>query len=153
MHLTLYKGIFPKLIYTMKKILFLLVFVLSLSSCSVDDGDYNSFHYEILPIESVDIPQEFVLGETYTIYATYLKPSGCYVFNNFYFDSDLNQRTVAIINTVYENSNCQTFEGEEVEVSFDFKVISNGTYVFRFWQGEDENGNDTYYIIEVPVVE
>jgi len=40
-----------------------------------------------------------------------------------------------------------------VDVSFDFKVIYTGTYVFKFWQGKDVNGNDLYYIVEVPVEE
>ncbi len=136
----------------MKKLILLFVLVLSLASCSLGDDSNNDFYYEILPIESVDIPTEFVLGETYEIHISYLRPSGCYLFNEFYYVSELNQRTVAVINTVY-NRDCQQFEDEIVEVSFNFMVNNNGTYVFRFWQGEDENGNDTYYIVEVPVVE
>lgn len=137
----------------MKKLILLFVLVLSLASCSLGDDSNNDFYYEILPIESVDIPTEFVLGETYEIHISYLRPSGCYLFNEFYYVSELNQRTVAVINTVYPNRDCQQFEDEIVEVSFNFMVNNNGTYVFRFWQGEDENGNDTYYIVEVPVVE
>jgi hypothetical protein len=124
-----------------------------LGSCSLDNDDSNDFYYEILPIESVDIPTEFTLGETYEITVSYLRPSGCYIFNEFYYTSELNQRTVAVINTVYPNRDCQTLENELVDVSFNFIVTSNGTYIFRFWQGEDENGNDTYFIVEVPVVE
>jgi poly-beta-hydroxyalkanoate depolymerase len=126
--------------------------ILSLASCSVDDNRIE-FYTEFVPIESVDIPTEFVLGQVYTIYLTYLRPSGCHVFNDFYYVSDSNQRTVAIINTVYPNTDCQTFDNEQVEVSFNFIANNLETYIFRFWQGEDENGNDTYYIVEVPVVD
>lgn len=136
----------------MKKIVFLLILVFSLASCTVNDDNTPAFHYEILPIEGVTMPEEFTQGEVYTIYVTYLKPTGCYVFNDFYYVSELNQRTVAVINTVYDNNECQTFNGETVEVSFNFMVNNSETYVFRFWQGEDENGNDLYYIVEVPVV-
>ena len=125
---------------------------MSLNSCTITDDNNPTFQYEILPIESVNIPDEFVLGQVYTIYLTYIKPSGCYVFNDFYYVSELNQRTVAIINTVYTNTNCTEEEVSE-EVSFNFIVNNNGTYVFRFWQGEDDNGNDLYYIVEVPVIE
>lgn len=135
----------------MKKIFFLLLIAISFSSCSVDDG--NDFYYEILPVESVDIPEEFVLGETYEITVTYLRPTTCHVFNNFYYESELNQRTVAIVTTVYQNNDCLPLIDEQIEASFNFIVNSNGTYVFKFWQGEDENGNDLYYIVEVPVVE
>lgn len=135
----------------MKKIFFLLLIAISFSSCSVDDG--NDFYYEILPVESVDMPEEFVLGETYEITVTYLRPTTCHVFNNFYYESELNQRTVAIVTTVYQNNDCLPLIDEQVEATFNFMVNSNGTYVFKFWQGEDENGNDLYYIVEVPVVE
>jgi hypothetical protein len=135
----------------MKKIFFLLLIAISVTSCSVDD-DVNDFYYEILPVESVEIPEEFVLGQTYEITVTYLRPTTCHVFNNFYYDSELNQRTV-VVTSVYQNNDCLVLIDEEVEATFNFMVNSNGTYVFKFWQGEDENGNDLYYIVEVPVVE
>lgn len=137
----------------MKKLFLLFAVSLLFASCSIENDDSNDFYYEILPIESVDIPEEFTLGETYEMHVSYFRPSGCHLFNDFYYSSELNQRTVAVINTVYPNHTCETLEDELVEVSFNFMVTSNGTYVFRFWQGEDENGNDTYYIVEVPVVE
>lgn len=127
--------------------------MLSFASCSVDGDSSGNFYTEFVPIESVDIPTEFTLGETYEIHVKYLRPSACYIFNDFYYASELNQRTVAVINTVYPNQNCAALDNQIVDVSFNFLVTSNGTYVFRFWQGEDENGNDTYYIVEVPVVE
>ncbi len=136
----------------MKRLFLLCLLTISLASCSVD-SDLPDFHTEYLPVESVTMPSEFVFGEVYTIHLSYLRPSGCHIFNNFYYASEGNQRTVAIITTVYSNPDCQIFDNEIVEVSFDFMANSTGTYVFRFWQGKDTNGNDTYYIVEVPVVE
>lgn len=137
----------------MKQLFFLCILILSLASCSLGDDSTNDYYTEILPIESVEIPTEFTLGETYEITVSYFRPSGCHLFSDFYYASELNQRTVAVINTVYPNQACETLEDELVEASFNFKVTSNGTYIFRFWQGEDENGNDLYYIVEVPVVD
>ena len=137
----------------MKRLFLLCVLALSFASCSVDGDSNNDFYNEILPIESVDIPAEFTLGETYEIHVKYLRPSNCYAFSNFYYQSELNQRTVAVINTVYPNRDCTALENDLVDVTFNFLVTSNGTYVFKFWQGEDASGNDTYYIVEVPVVE
>ncbi len=136
----------------MKKFIFYCVLLFTFASCSLDDGNNSNFHFEIMPIDSVDIPNEFVLGETYPITVSYTKPSGCYVFHDFYYVKELNERTVAVINTVYEDNPC-TQVAETVEATFNFMVTSNGTYVFKFWQGEDESGNDLYYIVEVPVVE
>ncbi len=136
----------------MKHLFLLCVLFLTLASCSIDD-DTPKFYKEFVPIESVDIPTEFRLGETYEMHVKYFRPSGCHVFSDFYYTSELNQRTVAVINTVYPNNECQVFTNEITDVSFNFLVTSNETYVFRFWQGEDESGNDTYYIVEIPVVE
>lgn len=134
----------------MKKLILLAVLMLALVSCSVDDSD--SFYNEILPVESVVIPDEFVLGEVYPITVTYKRPAGCYAFYDFYYTRELNQRTVAVINTVYPNQDCGLSEEADVEATFNFKVTNNGTYIFKFWQGKDENGTDLYYIVEVPVV-
>lgn len=122
------------------------------ASCSLGDDNSQNFHFEFLPIESVDIPDEFILGETYPITVYYNKPSSCYVFNDFYYVSELNERTIAVINTVYDDQVC-TQAIEPANATFNFVVTSNGTYVFKFWQGEDDNGEDVYYIVEVPVVE
>jgi hypothetical protein len=138
----------------MKKILLLSFLVFSMLSCNVSDQT-QSFYTEIIPIESVTIPEEFQFGQVYEIGVTYFRPTGCHIFNNFYYDINENERTVAVINTVYDDQPCETFGAEEneVEVSFNFQVNSFDTYTFKFFQGQDDNDNDLYYIVEVPVVE
>lgn len=120
-------------------------------SCSVDDN--ADYVFEILPVESVDIPDEFTLGEVYPITVRYLRPTDCHAFNNFYYQKDLNERTVAIVAYRVLNDNCEDLTDELVEAEFNFMVTSNGSYIFKFWQGEDTNGEDQYLTIEVPVVE
>src|SRR5690606_35214219 len=105
----------------MKKLVFLCIVMLSLASCNVDD-DSNQFYNEILPIESVVIPEEFVLGKVYPFTVKYIRPAGCYVFYNFYYTRELNQRTVAVVNSVYPNQNCGTAEEAETEATFNFQV-------------------------------
>ena len=70
----------------MKKYFFYLVLLLGVSSCSLDD-DSQSFALEVLPIESVDIADEFIRGETFEITMTYTRPSDCFVFNDFIYQS------------------------------------------------------------------
>ena len=70
-------------------------------SCSVDN-DATEFNLEVLPIDSVDIPTEFTLGETYPITVSYLRPSTCHSFKNFYYYKENNQRTVASITYVFK---------------------------------------------------
>jgi len=137
----------------MKKLLALSLVLIFMSACSVNDDNNPNYNFEILPVASVDIPSEFTLGETYPIKVTYLKPTSCYYFKEFYYSKNLNERTVAPITLVYQNDNCQTLENTTEEATFNFIVTGNGSYVFKFWQGEDEAGEDQYLIIEVPVVE
>lgn len=139
----------------MKKFALLaLVFILTFSSCSLDDNPAENFYLEVLPIESVEMPEYFVHGETYEILVTYTKPNSCYSFNDFIYEIDGHERTVAIVNTVYLTNvtECDG-EPEPITVNFDFTVNGNETYLFKFYQGEDDNGEDQYYLVEVPVMD
>lgn len=136
----------------MKKLITLCFALVLLVSCSVDNDNDTNYSFKVLPVESVDIPSEFTLGETYPITVTYVKPSTCHVFREFYYSKNLNERTVAPITLVYENNDCETLENVTEEATFNFIVTSNGSYIFNFWQGEDEEGEDQYLTIEVPVV-
>ena len=122
------------------------------ASCSIDD-DGTSFSFEILPVESVDIPEEFELGETYPITVSYFRPSTCHAFKEFYYLKENNERTVAPITYVFDNNDCEILDDNLVEATFNFKVTSNGSYIFKFWQGEDADGETQYLTIEVAVVE
>jgi hypothetical protein len=82
---------------------------------------------------------------------TYNRPSSCYQFYNFLYDINGNERTVAVINSVYSNSSCIEDE-ESVTVSLNFMVTGTETYLFKFYQGHDEEGEDQYYLAEVPVL-
>ena len=136
----------------MKKILIYGFTILLFFSCSIDD-DSNNYSLEILPVESVDIPDEFELGQTYPITVHYFRPTTCHAFREFYYVKENNIRTVAPINYVFEeDNNCTDLENDLVEATFNFIVTSNGSYIFKFWQGEDTNGEDQYLTIEVPVV-
>ncbi len=133
----------------MKKLLVLCLTLILFASCSVDDD--STYSFEVLPVESVDIPDEFTLGEVYPITVSYFKPSSCHFFREFYYLKDNNERTVAPIDYVFERDDCETLNDELVEETFNFIVTSNGSYIFKFWQGEDTNGGDQYLTIEVPV--
>jgi hypothetical protein len=136
----------------MKKYLVVIGFIIAtFTSCSIDDNR-QSFYLEVLPIQSVELPEEFIFGETHEIFMDYIRPSTCHVFNDFLYQINGQERTVGILNTVYLDDDCQD-DLELVTVSFDFNVTSTETYVFKFYQGEDADGVDQYLIIEVPVVE
>ncbi len=135
----------------MKKIIFIL-FTFILFSCSVEDDSLDT-HFEIIPVESAILPDEFVLGNLHLIKLTYLRPSTCHAYNDIYYVTESNERTVAVINIVFDsNGNCEEIS-DELEASFNFRATRPGSYIFKFWQGTDDDGEDLYLIVEVPVVE
>lgn len=93
------------------------------------------------------------VNQVYEVTMTYTRPDSCYIYSDiFYSYDDETTRTVAIICSVYDNSyGCEPLEYPEYEVSFDFHPTQVGTYTFRFWQGQDENGVDQFLILEIPV--
>jgi hypothetical protein len=136
----------------MKRVYLIVSLFFVLVSCSIEDDGPN-FHSVLLPIMEVEVPQEFVMGETYTIKVWYERPSTCHAFNGFYYDKQLNVRTIAVQNIVTESGNCEALENEIIEQTFDFYVTNNGSYIFKFWQGTNDSGEDVFYEVEVPVVD
>jgi len=136
----------------MKKIIVLFITSL-LFSCSFDDGGQPQVSYEFLPIEAVDIPSEFQLNEKYEITLTYFRPTDCHGFNNVFFETDSNSRTVAVVAAKYvtEENPCDTINTEQ-EASFSLLASQRENYLFKFWKGKDDQGEDIYLEIEVPVI-
>jgi hypothetical protein len=136
----------------MRSIFLMLLCLLTLSSCSLDD-DAPQYRLELLPIESVELPSEFQIGNTYSITLRYIKPTTCHIYDGIYFEKDLNIRTFAVRSAVLLGGNCLSTDNEVVEQTFDFYVTSNGSYIFKFWHGTDENGEEIYLEYEIPVTD
>ncbi|MDX1363461.1 hypothetical protein [Arenibacter latericius] len=137
----------------MKRTLFLLVVVISsvLTSCSDDDG--VNYYFKALEVKSVEMPETFEYGNIYKIKVTYVRPDNCTYFEGFdVVKDDLTTRKVVAVGTVIEDDNVQCIEKlEEVTTSFKFEVLYNQPYLFKFWTGEDENGDSEYLEFTVPV--
>lgn len=133
------------------KIIFIYLIALMAFSCSLPEDNTVRSTPEVLPIETAILPPFFEFGQTYEINLSYILPSDCHTFDNIFFQAeDDNERVIAIISSVFPGTDCMQTDNE-VETSFDFFVNDTGLYTFKFWQGEDSNGNDIYLTIEVPV--
>ena len=135
----------------MKKIVSILALFFLFNSCS--SGDDTNYLFELMPIQSVDIPTEFTLGQTYPITVHYTVPTSCYYFSTLYYDKDLNIRTIAVENAIAQRNNCPalTPANGARAYTFNFYVTSNGSYIFKFYQGKDDQGNNIFLQYEVPV--
>ena len=139
----------------MKKLV-LIGLLLVVWSCTTDEPIIDEFYFEILPIRTViDMPESVNFNDVYTIHYTYSLPTTCHSFNDLYYLTEGEVRTVAVISRVFNETGniiCETLPEEEIQGSFTFNVLNNaGTYIFKFWQGVNENGVDQYLIYEVPI--
>ena len=127
-----------------------IVLSVAINSCSLND-DGVSFHYEALQITSAEVPESFNLHQIYTIKVNMLRPDDCTLIEGFNVTrSDVTVRNVVAIGAVLERPNCQPVD-QEVQDTFQFEVLYDEPYLFRFYTGEDANGEAQYLEIEVPV--
>jgi hypothetical protein len=135
-----------------KLLLFIAIPLLFISNaCTPDRG--SEYHYEILPVESFEVPESFILGETYSILVRYNRPTTCHYFSNIYWDRNLNERVIAVQSLVEQRNNCLPSPEDEMLFSrtFNFMVTNNGSYIFKFFKGHDEEDNPIFETIEIPV--
>lgn len=128
-----------------------LILVIGLVSCSNDDNAGVNVEFQKLQIVEANVPESFNYGNTYEIQVTYLRPDGCTYFQGFdVYPTDTTVREVVAVGAKYAQQAC-TQEVVEVTDSFLFKVIHNQPYTFRFYTGDDEEGNAQYIERQVPV--
>lgn len=135
----------------MKKIALLLLTVLALYSCSINDDGPN-YYLETLAVDSYTVPESLVLNQPAEIKLKYKKPSDCHFYQGIYYEKDGNTRTIAIQTSVLASDNCVPYtEDKIVECSFNFVATGTGPYTFKFYKGEDANGQNIFEEVTIPV--
>ena len=132
----------------MKRIFFVLFTIVIFISCSNDEG--STYHYELLPVADAIVPEKFEFGKIYNIEVKYIQPDNCYIYSEVLYEYDDNDRNIAVISTVLDDKVCGATEFEN-QMSFKVHALQENTYKFKFWQGDDDEGNPIYLIKEVPV--
>ncbi len=134
-----------------KNILLTFFLVFTFVSCSLDDDGNTNFALKTLPIKEAVVPAEFEFGSSYTIKVLYDLPDGCHSFYNLYYEYKGTSRIVAITAIVDLNATC-TEAIIEKEHEFIVNISQSEDYTFRFWKGEDSQGDDIFEDIVVPVI-
>ncbi|MFS4466315.1 hypothetical protein [Maribacter sp. 2210JD10-5] len=131
---------------------FLIVgFVLILGGCSLNDDGPN-FHFTALEIVSAELPDAFELNETYRIDVTFNLPNGCTSFNGFdVTQEDTTVRNVVVFGAVRTDIDDCSEELVQEESFFNFVVVHNEPYLFKFYQGENSEGEPEFFEVTVPV--
>ena len=136
----------------MKQYLLLLLAIATFNSCSDDDDDYHDYHLEYVNVISAEVPDEFVYGRTYRINVTIELPNSCYYFYNQYdYFYEGTSRLIYPISHVDDGVAC-TLNIRETTFSIPVQALQTEPYIFKFYQGEDTDGQDIFLTIEVPVI-
>ncbi|MCO4821508.1 MAG: hypothetical protein KC469_05535 [Flavobacteriaceae bacterium] len=138
----------------MKHFIPVFLFVFLIFGCSNDDdnNDYHDYHLEYVNVLSADVPDEFIYGRTYRIYVTIELPNSCYYFYNQYdYFYEGTSRLIYPIAHVDDGVAC-TLNITETTFSIPVQALQSERYIFKFYQGEDDDGQDMFLTIEVPVI-
>lgn len=133
------------------KNLVLLVAVLIFTGCSVDNDTRTTFTYELVPTVAVQIPDTLVYQNTYNFEITFERPTQCHFFEGFNYEKDGNTRLIGVINGIFDNPECEPLDTVTAVANLNFIAERNDFYIFKFWQGENENGEPIFLTKEVPV--
>lgn len=103
---------------------------------------------------SVDLPEEFIFGQSYEIEIVYKRPTNCHSFSGLDVSRSANQITIGVVTSFRTNNlNCVETGNLEAAASINFVAEVDDFYIFRFWQGRNEEGIDDFLIVEIPVTQ
>ncbi|HEX9981503.1 MAG TPA: hypothetical protein VGB50_13160 [Flavobacterium sp.] len=132
----------------MKKIAFALFAAFLMIGCDV--GEDRPTVVVIGPVEDVTMASTYKVDSVSKIMIRYKRPSDCHIFNGFYYTAEDFQRNVAVQFAKLDEPNCQP-DDTEYEIPLNFKPTAAGTYTFKFWNGRETDGTDTFIETEAIV--
>jgi hypothetical protein len=132
-----------------KKILLLLLTIICFTGC-FDNNDNGSFRFLELPIDSYTVPDSFTFGEQDTLSVNYTLPDSCHSFNNLFYEIKDTTRVVAITAFWNIDGECAEILRTE-EYKFVVNVSQEEDYLFKFYKGLDDDGENIFEEVTVPV--
>lgn len=132
----------------MKKFIVLFLSVFTFYSCLKDDGP--NIRYEFLKVDSATTPENFTFGEVDTIKIKYTLPNSCYSFNGLFYQKRDTTRIIAGT-AIVDLENACTEHIRQEEYAFTVEVLQEKDYVFKFWKGKNDIGEDIYDEVIIPV--
>ncbi|MFY0627437.1 MAG: hypothetical protein JXR07_14140 [Reichenbachiella sp.] len=131
--------------------LFLVTFLFFGCDDDEDENDHE-YHLEYINVTSAQLPAEFIFGRTYRITAQVELPNSCYFYYNQYdYFYEGTSRLIYPIGHVDDGIPC-TLNISEATMTIPVSVQQTEPYIFKFYQGEDTDGQDLFLTIEVPVI-
>ena len=138
----------------MKRFKYLILAMIAVAATAISCNDDNDHDYflEYVRVTDADVPDEFILGQTYRLNVTVELPSSCYYFYGQYdYFYEGTSRLIYPIAHVHDGEPC-TLNIRETVFSIPVQALQAEPYIFKFYQGQDDDGQDIFLTIEVPVV-
>lgn len=131
---------------------FLALIAMAFSSCDISDDNQIRVQLVAVGVTDVEIPDPFVFGQNNDIILRYNNPSTCHRFEGFKIDQNLNVFEVTVFTNFIDEAVCES-NNLPTEQTLPFLARSNGTVVFKFFTGFDDNGEREFLEYEVDVQE
>lgn len=137
----------------MKKLLLVFFSVLLFSGCSAED-DSDNIMQNLAPVLSVDLPDSFDFGKSYTIEIIYKRPTNCHTFSGLDVARNANVIVIGVVTSFRtSNTNCVDSGNLQASATINFVAERDDFYIFKFWQGKNAAGRDEFLTVEVPVTQ
>jgi hypothetical protein len=135
------------------KFMSIFIMLVIFSGCNDDDqNNYHDYHLEYIGVIDAEVPDEFNYGSTYRIDVTIELPNSCYYYYDQYeYFYEGTSRLIYPIAHVDDGVACAP-DIRTTTFSIPVQVLQSEPYIFKFYQGEDADGQDIFLTIEVPVV-
>ena len=138
----------------MRKLILALTISLIFVSCSnQNDEVIPDFQQSFIPIDRTIVPETFTLNQATTVSVFFTLPSNCHVSPRIFIGPEGgNSRLVSVTTNELINTNC-TQETRDLQLDIPLFITETRDYTFRFWTGQDANGEDIFDEVIVPVVQ
>ena len=135
----------------MKKVFLILGLLAVVTSCSLDDDGKRILDYNLQPIVDYEIPDTLIYGNRYNFKIRYISPSTCNTFIDFDYRYQDSTRFVYVIDARFEDEVCTETPTDTVTKILNFETLNLYDYIFKFYTGDDEDGNPTFITDTIPV--
>lgn len=144
----------------MKKLILLFVLAFSLVSCDVED-DGPTFEHVLVEVTDADLPEFFELGKTYSVKVTYVLPDACHRPLGLQVSrgalSGAERRDIYVAAVASRNpelTQCNEQDDDlEHDATFSITIDENQPFTFYLWTGLDDDGENIFTEVVVPVQE
>lgn len=133
------------------RIFVILTACLTAVSC-LDDETVQNVVYQKKAITEVQILEVRHPHEETEIETFYIRNSDCETFFNFEYTVSGNERIIVMMTSTVEKEGCKDMNSETSQ-TLKFRPNNSGTYIFKFWTGDDDAGNPVYLEQEVIIPE